>query len=82
MKDLAYFEDTDNGFLLAYEKSSEFFVRYLSASDEWEDCPISFSQFRHDHCFREMDREEAFRRTSGNLPETLFERYVALLGKK
>ena len=81
MKDLEYFIDVDNGFLLAYEGESEFFVRYLEASDEWEDCPITFSQLRHDYCFREAEREEVLRRTNGNLPEALYRQYSDLIGK-
>ena len=51
----------DNGFLLAYEKSSEFFVRYIPQTNEWEDCNTSFSDFRHDYYFREVSKEDAYR---------------------
>ena len=82
MKDLMYLIDVDHGFLLAYERESEFFVRYLPKTDEWETCPISFSRFRHDYCFREVEREEALRLANGNLPEELLARYLERIGKR
>lgn len=79
--DLKYFKDEAHGFLLAYEASSEFFVRYLQETDEWEDCRISFSQFRHDYYFREVERDEALHMANGNLPEAQLQRYLALVAK-
>ena len=81
MRSLVYYLDTDNGFLFAYEKESEFFVRYLPKTNEWEDSPISFSNFRHDYYFKEITKEEALFKTNGNLPEKLLGRYLELLDK-
>ena len=81
MTALSYFKDLDNDFLLAYEKKSEFFVRYIPKTDEWEYCNISFSSFRHDYCFKEVSEEEARRMTNGNLPMTLLGDYLALISK-
>ena len=81
MERLAYFEDRANGFLLAYERSTEFFVRFLPKTGEWEDCGISFMAFRHDHDFTEISREEALKKTDGRLPEAEFKQYLDLIAR-
>ena len=79
MEKIKYFEDIYNGFLLAYEESTEFFARYVSKIAEWEACKISFSNFRHDYDFREITEEEAFKKTNGNLPNNAYNRYIEML---
>jgi len=81
MNELKYFLDTDNDFLLAYDKNTEFFVRYIPETDKWVDCDISFSQFRHDYCFRSVDREEALHIANGNLPDALLQQYINMIDK-
>jgi len=81
MKEIMYFVDTDNNFLLAYEKSSEFFVIFVPEKKAWEDCNISFSAFKHDYAFREIDREEVAKMTGGCLPEALLSEYLKMICK-
>ncbi len=80
-ENIRFYEDLNNGFLLAYEKSSEFFVRFIPELEKWENCNISFSNFRHDYDFREISKEEAVRKTNGNLPDANFEEYLKLLNR-
>ena len=75
MGDLKYYLDLSNNFLLAYEKSVEFFVMYIPEREEWTDCNISFSNFKHDYDFKEIPREEALEKTNGNLPESMLRQY-------
>jgi len=76
MKKLKYYQDLTNNFLLAYEKSVEFFVMYIPQRKEWIDCNISFLQFKHDYYFKEISREDAIQKTDGNLPESMFQQYL------
>ena len=80
-KKISYYLDTDNGFLLAYEKSCEFFVKYDPTERSWEDCKISFFSFRHDYCFREITADEAASIAEGNLPTEELRAYLKLLKK-
>ena len=81
MKELRYYKDNGNNYLLAYERSCEFFVRYLPATDEWETCPITFSNFLHDYNPTEVSRDAAYEITGGNLPEELLEKYLRMLAR-
>ncbi len=79
MRELQYFIDLKNDFLLAYERTSEFFVMYIPAEERWVDCAISFSEFRHDYNYREISRDKAMERAGGCLPEANYMEYVAML---
>ena len=79
MANIEYYKDIDHEFLLAYERSTEFFVMYVSATNEWKICNISFSNFVHDYCFKEISKEEAIRITNGNLPETMLAQYSDMI---
>ena len=79
MKTLKYYLDVDNGFLLAHEKASEFFVIYNQDTGEWADCNITFSSFKHDYYLKEISREEAAQKTNGRLPETKLREYLDLI---
>ena len=81
MGNLKYYLDLRHNVLLAYEASVEFFVMYLPETNEWTDCRIPFSNFRHDYDFREVSGEEAFGKTNGNLPEALLRQYLDLLNR-
>lgn len=81
MEDLKYYEEMANQTLLAHERSTEFFVKYVPEMKEWEDCGISFSQFKHDYPFREMSREQVMQITGGNLPEAAFKEYTEMLNR-
>ena len=81
MEKLSYFIDLDNDFLLAYDKATEFFVRFVPKVNDWEFCNISFSNFRHDYAFKEIDKDQAEKITLGNLPEAIFQQYLVMLGK-
>ena len=75
MENLKYYLDLDNGFLLAHEKTTEFFVRYIREIGEWEPLMISFSNFKHDYNFKEISKEEALQKSDGCLPEAMFQTY-------
>ena len=79
VENLKYYKDLNHDFLLAYEKSTEFFVVFRPENNKWEDCNISFSKFRHDYEFIEVGKEEVIKKTSGNLPLALFQQYSDLL---
>ena len=79
MEDLKYYEDLYNKFLLAHDKKTEFFVKFSEESKQWEDCNISFMQFKHDYNFREISKEKASKITGGILPEKLFSEYLSLI---
>ncbi len=81
MEKIKYYLDLDNDFLLAYEKSTEFFVRFLKETGEWECCGISFSNFIHDYCFKEITSDEALEKSKGRLPEADYQEYVAMLNR-
>ena len=81
MENLEYYLDIQNNFLLAYERSSEFFVRYIEKTEEWESCSISFSNFRHDYAFKQISRQEAFNIANGNLPEAMLQQYLSMIRK-
>ncbi len=81
MENLEYYLDTQNSFLLAYEKSTEFFVRYIEKLNQWEDCNISFSNFKHDYAFKKISKEEAYSITNGNLPEAKLQQYIRTIRK-
>lgn len=81
MENLKYFRDTDHDFIFAYERRSEFFVRYIPSTEEWEDCDIPFSNLIHDHYVQEIGKEEVVRRTNGNLPESKLEEYLNMLNR-
>ena len=81
MKNIKYYQDQKHGFLLAYEKSVEFFVMYLPDKKEWADCNISFANFKHDYEFKEMSEEEVLGKTNGNLPESMYQKYADMLRK-
>lgn len=78
---MRYYEDISNGFLLAYERSSEFFVRFIPEVGEWEDCNISFSEFIHDYNFREISVDEAMKKSNGRLPDEEHRRYMDMLNR-
>jgi len=81
MERIKYFIDLTNDFLLAYEKSTEFFVRFIAKTGEWEDVNISFLDFRHDYSFREISQDEAMERTNRNLPLEAFDQYLKLINR-
>ena len=81
MENLKYYQDLRNNFLLAYEKSTEFFVMYIPETKEWADCNISFSNFKHDYDFKELSGEEALEKTNGSLPESMFQQYLDTINK-
>ena len=81
MDKIKYYIDKTAGFLFAYEKSCEFFVRYIPKSKEWEQCDFSFSSFVHDRDFLEIDKCEALRMADGNSPEVAYIKYTDMLGK-
>lgn len=76
MEKLRFYIDLDNNFLLAHERSTEFFVRYIPSLNEWEECIISFSNFVHDYYFKEITREEAIQKTNGRLPDIELKSYL------
>lgn len=78
MENIKYFVDLTNDFLLAYERSTEFFVRFVPKTDEWEDVNVSFSEFRHDYDFKEISTDEALKRTNGSLPTKAFDQYFRI----
>ena len=78
-KKLKYYEDTENGFLFAYERESEFFVRFLPDLGEWESVGISFRQFLHDYTPSEITPDEAARKSNGILPDSTFKDYLEML---
>ena len=79
MKKLNYYLDTKNGFILAYERSSEFFERFVPETGEWEAVGISFSQFMHDYDFAEISEENVSQKTGGKLADEKLEQYEAML---
>lgn len=79
MDKLKYFEDLDHHFLLAYERSTEFFVMFNPKENVWVDCNITFSNFKHDYYYNELSEEEVSERTNGNLPKSELSEYVKLL---
>ena len=81
MEYIKYYQDKNNGFLLAYEKSVEFFVMYHPQTKEWTDCNISFSNFVHDHEFKEITEQEVCVQTDGNLPKSMYRQYVEMIRK-
>ena len=81
MEKLRYYLDLDNGFLLAHEKTTEFFVRYIRGTGEWEPLMISFSNFKHDYNFKEISKEEALQKSDGCLPEREFRSYLTIINK-
>lgn len=81
MEALKYFLDTRHGLVLAYEEAHEFFVQYIPEENTWKTCGISFMAFRHDGEFKEIDREDAARRTNGNLPEAMLDGYLSMIRK-
>jgi hypothetical protein len=80
-ENLKYFIDISHNFLFAYERSTEFFVRYIEKTKEWEACNISFSNFKHDYAFRAVDEDEAIKITNGNLPEAAFRQYTNMINR-
>ena len=81
IKNIKYYEDLDNGFLLAHEKHTEFFVMYVPETKQWKDCRISFLNFQHDYIYKEISKEEIIQKTDGVLPESNFKEYLAILRK-
>lgn len=81
MESVKYYLDLNNGFVLAYEKSTEFFVIYNSEKDEWADCGISFMEFAHDFLFKEISADEAKEKTNANLPTAKHEEYIGIIRK-
>lgn len=81
MENIKYYEDLTNYNLLAYERITEFFVKYDFETKKWNDCNISFLVFKHDYEFKEISREEALQKTAGNLPETKLKEYHAILSE-
>ena len=81
MENLKYYKDLDNDVLLAYEKTTEFFVIYNLEKREWVRSNISFSNFKHDYYFKEISEEEVKEKTSGNLPNSIFLKYIEMLNK-
>lgn len=81
MNTINYYEDLRNGFLLAHEKTYDFFVIYNEKEQKWVDCGITFMQFRHDYEFREMNSDEVSDRTGGRLPEAEYRRYLERIDK-
>lgn len=79
MKNIKYYEDLMSCNLLAHEDATEFFVRYIPESQQWQDCNISFSIFKHNYYYNEISREEVIQRTAGNLPEEKFKEYQSIL---
>ena len=79
MANLKYYQDLDHGFLLAHEKTTEFFVRFVSDTGEWETVGISFSNFAHDYYFKEISKDEALTITGGCLPEAMFQTYSDMI---
>ena len=79
MENIKYFEDLSHGSILAYDKSTDFFMIYAPSSGEWKDCNFSFLEFRHDFNFREISPEDAMSKTNGTLPEEKYKEYVAML---
>ena len=79
MEKLRYYLDLDNGFLLAHEKTTEFFVKFNSDTREWETVGISFSNFSHDYYFKEISKDEALKITGGGLPEAMFQTYSDMI---
>lgn len=81
MQEIKYYEDIDNHFLLAHESETEFFVKYNPNTNEWENCNVSFSTFKHDYYFREIDKKEALTLSNGNLPEAKFNDYIRMINR-
>jgi len=81
MENLKYYKDLDNDVLLAYEKTTEFFVIYNFEKREWVSSNISFSNFKHDYYFKEIREEEVKEKTSGNLPNSIFLKYIEMINK-
>lgn len=81
MEKIRYYSDTQNGFLLAYERSTEFFVKFIPSTGKWEDCEISFMQFMHDYSFREISADEAMEKAVGCSPEANYKEYAAMLAR-
>ena len=79
MENIKYFED--NGSILAYDRSTEFFVIYMPAANEWRDCDRSFMEFRHSYSFKEINPGDAMSRTNGCSPERIYKEYVAMLNR-
>ena len=79
MEKLTYFLDTNCGIVLAYEKESEFFVRFVPEIGEWEDMPVSFLSFRHDCEFKEISQASAAEKTDGCLPVQMLETYLEMI---
>ena len=81
MEKIRYYWDTQNGFLLAYERSTEFFVKFIPSTGKWEDCEISFMQFMHDYSFREISTNEAMEKAGGCSPEDNYREYIAMINR-
>ena len=79
MENLRYYFDVNNNLVLAYEKSTEFFVVFNSTENKWIDCNVSFAQFRHDYEFSEISQEEASSRTNGVLPKLEYKQYLDMI---
>ncbi len=79
MQNLKYYEDLRHHFLLAYERCTEFFVTYDPETKQWNDCNISFSNFQHDHEYKEISKEEIMQKTQGVLPESKFKEYLTMI---
>ncbi len=79
MQSIKFYEDLRHHLLLAYERSTEFFVMYVPATKQWQDCNISFSNFQHDYEYKEISREEAIQKTDGVLPEAELKDYLAII---
>ena len=79
MEALRYFWDTDHGILLAYEMERDFLAAYNSSIGQWVDCEYSFMQVFHDRALSEISKEDARARTSGNMPDGKYQRYLGIL---
>lgn len=81
MDNIKYYEDLTHKFLLAYESSTEFFVRYNPETNQWQDCNISFLCFKHDYDYKEISKEEVIKRTNGTLPEEKLKNFLIMINK-
>ena len=79
MENLKYFVDLTNDFLLAYDKKTEFFVRFVPKTGEWESVNVSFLSFMHDYNFKEISTEDASKITNGILPNKIFKQYLEMI---
>ena len=79
MEELKYYIDLDNDTVLAYDKTTEFFVCYATEKNEWRTVDASFLAFKHDRYYKDISRDEALARTNGSSPEPLYREYLNML---